>query len=186
MAKTEEQEQLPFSSQTEHILHETSDSRKLRTNIARHIWCEALSLVFPIILLLYRNNKIISLHFLLFSSSFFQASRCRHCCASRMAKTDGQSSQRKHLSNYPTTLGRHGYQLSELVFIGLFSSKLLELATSKTFTTMYLGVVSIFALQASMATSCRSQITFTCRNFESCFVQDLSRTVWLTSKTLAV
>ena len=30
-----------------------------------------------------------------------QASRCRHCCASRMLVVDGQSSQRMHLSEHP-------------------------------------------------------------------------------------
>ena len=30
-----------------------------------------------------------------------QASRYRHCCASRMIEVDGQSSQRMHLSEYP-------------------------------------------------------------------------------------
>ena len=30
-----------------------------------------------------------------------QASRCRHCCTSRMTEVDGQSLQRMHLSEYP-------------------------------------------------------------------------------------
>ena len=40
-----------------------------------------------------------------------QASRCRHCCASRMTEADGRSSHRRHLSEYQTTLGRRGYWL---------------------------------------------------------------------------
>ena len=40
-----------------------------------------------------------------------QASRCLHCCVSRITEVDGQSSQRMHLSECPTTPGRHECKL---------------------------------------------------------------------------
>ena len=118
-----------------------------------------------------------------------QASQCSHCCTSRMTEVDGESSDRRHLSEYPNDAWASRisviynvrllsetrtffFSLNAIVdvrrlrrrreMIFLIIRKLLELTTSRC-TTMYPSTA--FTLRPEMtsqSTSDREQVAQTC------------------------